>query len=441
MKSMERSISKGPAALLIFILISLCSLNAAQIQKTFTWKYPVNRETNLTFDNYNCDLAVHAWDRSEIEYHLTVEATGKTADDEARLLKYIENFNFGHSGSAVNFSSTFWKNRRNINGKTTLEIEGEKDINLTEFNMKAELWVPAGNALVLESKYSRIDLESFGGKLRLDLYNDNLYGNSLTNTCEISAKYSNFEFRDIKDLNAELYNCDFEAANTGYLTIVSKYSKVNAKSTGKLDIDSYNDKFSFENTGEVNFRAKYSDLKTTSSGNMTIDCYNGSVISGVIDKMEITSKYAEIKADKANEIDASSSFNDKFSFGKINILKIGESKYTGFRADELATSLIESDGFNDNFDIKRTGAGFRGIEVSGKYIDISMGIPVSTDFRLKAAIKYPEIEINEAAYKVRIKVLENADLQFEGVRGTEKADLPLVDVKGFEMKLKISDIK
>ena len=441
MKTMERSIFKGTTALILFLTISLASLSAAQVQKTFTWKYPVNRETNLSFENYNCDLVIHVWDKSETEYHLTVEATGKTSDDEARLLKYLENYNFEHSGSAVSFSSTFWKNRRSINGKTTLEIDGEKDIDLTEFNVKAELWVPAGNALVVDSKYSRIDLESFGGKLRLDLYNDKLYGGSLTNTCEISAKYSNFEFKDLKELNADLYNCDFEAANTGYLTIVSKYSKVNAKSTGKLDIDSYNDKFSFENTGEINFRAKYSDLKTTSSGTMTIDCYNGSIITGIVDKMEIASKYAEIKVDKANEIDALSSYNDKFTIGKVGILKIDESKYTGFRADELSTSLTESDGFNDNFDIKRTGAGFKGLEVSGKYIGISLGIPLSTDFRLKAAIMYPELDINESAYKVRIKTLENSDLQFEGVRGTEKADLPLVDIKGYQIKLKISDIK
>jgi hypothetical protein len=381
------------------------------------------------------------WDKSETEYHLTVEMTGRSADDESRLLKYLENYSFSHSGATVSFSNTFWKNRRSINGKTTLEIEGEKDIVLSEFNMKGELWVPAGNSLEMQSKYSRIDLEDFGGKLRLDLYNDNLFGAGLTGTCEISAKYSNFEFKDIRELNADLYNCDLEAGNTGYLTIVSKYSKVKAKTTGNLDIDSYNDKFSFDKTGEVNFKSKYSDLKTVSSGKVTIDCYNGSIITGIIDKLEISSKYAEIKVERANEINAVSTYNDKFIIGKVNILKVDVSKYSGFRIDELVNSLTGSDGYNDNYDITRTGAGFKVLSLSGKYLDISLGMPVSVDFRLKAAVKYPDLDINETTFKVMSKVLENSELQFEGVRGTEKTEMPLVKINGYEIKLKITDIK
>jgi hypothetical protein len=376
-----------------------------------------------------------------VEYHLTIDVTGKTPDDEARLLKYLENYKFDHSGSVVNFNNTFWKNRRSMNGKTTLEIEGQKNIELTEFNMKGELWVPAGNYMEFQSKYSRIDLEDFGGKLRLDLYNDNLFGGNLTGTCEISAKYTNFEFKDLKDINADLYNCDLEAANTGYLTIVSKYSKVSAKTTGNLDLDSYNDKFSFEKTGEINFRAKYSDLKTGSSGAITIDCYNGSFIANSAGKIEIASKYADIRIDKADEINAVSSYNDKFTIGKINNLKIDVSKYSGFRVAELVNSLSESDGYNDNFEITRAGAGFRGLTINGKYIDIAIGLPSSLDYRLKAAVKYATIDFNESAFKTKTNILENSQLKYEAVKGADKEGMPFIDVNGYEVKLKVSDIK
>ena len=58
---------------------------------------------------------------------------------------------------------------------------------------------------------------------------------NVTGKTEIEDKYSTIEFKDMKDLKADLYNSKFEAGNTGDLKIESKYSKVTAVSSGNLD--------------------------------------------------------------------------------------------------------------------------------------------------------------------------------------------------------------
>lgn len=441
MKTMEKSIFSGLAGLLLSAFLYTAAASEQQVQKTFTWKYQVTKETKIVLDNYNCDMVVHIWNKSETEYHLTVEATGRGEDDEARLLKYLEDYKFSQSGNSVNFRNTFWKNRRSINGKTTLEIEGQKDIELTEFNMKGELWMPAGNPLEMNSKYSRIDLEDFTGKLSLNLYNDNLYAGNVSGYAEITAKYANLEFKEMKDLKADLYNCDLEAGNTGNITIVSKYSKFRAKGSGNLDIESYNDKFSFEKTGDIIFKAKYSDLNTDISGVLDLDCYNGSVTMNGAKDIELSSKYAEFQIRDAGNCKVLNSYNDKLSFGKVSSLKIDVSKYSIYKVDELESSLAESDGYNDNFSVERVTAGFKELNVDGKYTNISIGIPVSVDYRLKARIRYPSLDINESALKTKIKVVENSEMQYEGVKGTEKDDMPVFTVNGYNMSLKIKDLK
>jgi hypothetical protein len=441
MKTLGKSIFKGTTALLLLFLISVTSLTASQVEKTFSWKYPVNRETNLVFNNYNCDLIVHGWEKSETEYHLKIEATGKTEDDEKRLLKFLENYSFAHSGNEVKFGNAFWKNRRSVNGKTTLEIEGEKNIELTDFSMKGELWIPAGSSFELDSKYSRIDMEDLNGKLSLTLYNDNLFGSNLTKAPEIDAKYTTIEFKDMNGVNAELYNCNFTAAAVGAVNVDSKYSRFNAKNAGDVTISSYNDKFSFSSTGNLHFESKYSDLKSDLSGTVILDCYNGTIEITASKNVLLSSKYAEFRLGTTGEIAVGDTYNDKFIVGKANSFNIDVTKYSNYRIDELLSEISVADGYNDNITVTKTGEALKGIKVTGKYEDISLGISSSASFRLQTEIKYPTLLINESAFKTKVRIEDNTGLKFEGVKGTEKDGMPVIEVKGYEIKLKITDIK
>jgi hypothetical protein len=307
--------------------------------------------------------------------------------------------------------------------------------------MKGELWLPAGNSFNLDSKYSTINMGDFNGKLSLSLYNDNLYGGGLAESLTMTAKYANIEFKDINGIHAELYNCTFEAGKIGVTELDSKYSRLKAATAGKVTIDSYNDKFEFTTTGDLKFSSKYSDLTSSVSGKVTLDTYNGTIIINECKSVSLSSKYAEFRFGKTGEIRIGDSYNDKFDIGLVTSVTVDVSKYSNFKIDELGTSLRESDGYNDKITVGKASADLKEITMTGKYNELSVGIPSSLNLRLKAEIKYPTFEFNEASFTIKTKISDDSGLQFEGIRGTEKENLPLVEVKGYNMTVRIQDLK
>jgi hypothetical protein len=421
-------------------LLSAVLASGKDLQETYTWKYSINKDAIVVFDNYDCNLTIHTWDKGETEFHLTVDAETRSDEDAAVLGKYLQNLKFSNNASSVTFRSHFWESRNSIMGRMTMKLEGGKNVALSELTMKGELWIPSGCRFELASKYSEINMEDFSGLLFLDLYTNNFYGGNVEGKAEIKDKYSNIEFKNMKDLKADLYSSKLEALSLGDLKIESKYSKFTAQMSGSLDINSYTDKINIIKTGDITFNAKYSDLKTESSGMINLDCYDGTVIMKDVKDIKITSKYADIQFAVTGNISINSSYSDKLVAVKVNSLKINESKYCSFRIDELINSVTEADGYEDKFMILKTGNEFKELNINGKYVDVSLGLPKTTDYRFRAKIQYPKLEINESMFKTRTKILESSQLEYDAVKGTEKERMPLIEVNGYQISLKIIEL-
>ncbi len=431
------------SALVLFLatgFISFASAAEKELQKTYTWKYNVNKDATVGFDNYDCNITIHTWDKAEAEYHLTVDATTRSDEDATVLDQYIQNYRFSNSATSVKFKSTFWESRNTIMGRMTMVLEGGKKVYLSDMTMKGELWIPSGCRFDLDSKYSEINMEDFAGQLFLNLYNDNLYAGNVSGKTEIDDKYSTLEFKDMKDITASLYNSKLEAASMGNLKIDTKYSKVTTTTAGNLEIDSYNDKYSFTRTGDLTFNAKYSDIKTESSAQITLDCYEGTVSLKEVKDVRLNSKYADFQFVVAGNITVVSSYNDKLQAGKAISLKINDSKYCSFVIDELTSSVTENDGYEDKFTIGKTGKDFKEFRISGKYIEASLGLPGTTDYKFRAKIDYPKLDMDESQLKSKTKIIDGSNLEYDAVRGVEKEGMAVIEVNGYEMALKIVDI-
>jgi len=427
----------------IISLILAIALNGygqdKKIQKTYHWNYEVNEDVRFKFNNYDCDLTIHTWDKPEIKYSMSVDATLKSVEDAKRLDRYIDNLEYTHSAGMVEFNNRFWINRKNIMGKKTLDLKGEKKIGYTEFKMNGELWIPKSCNLFLESKYSGIDLEDINGRLYLNLYNDKLYGGNVNAHCEIESKYSNLEFKQMKDVDADLYNTDIETGDIGNLTIQSKYSSFRAGNVGVVNIDAYNDKYFFGNTGSIKFIDKYSDLTAGYIGNMNTDCYNSTIIlTGVVD-LDLTAKYSKFDIGNANNLNITSSYTDKYKINTLKTLNISETKYGDYKIDELASSLFMEDGYSDKFTIAKTGSAYKGLSINGKYIKMQVSFDKGLDYRFKANVKYPKFDINEEAMSVRIKIKESSQLEMEAIKGIEKEGMPEFTIKGYDMAVTFTE--
>ncbi|MFH0843695.1 MAG: hypothetical protein V1903_13905 [Bacteroidota bacterium] len=440
MKTMKRCPFKLIAFLSLSVLLSTAYAAEKEIQKTFTWKYNISKDGKVTMDNYNCNLVIHTRDKGETELQLKIEADTRSDEDAAILEKYLQELVFSTSPSSVSFRSRFWENRSSLMNRTTMKLEGGKSVTLNSFEMTAEMWIPAGCMFVLNSKYSRINMEDFAGQLVLNLYNDNFYGGSVVSNAEITDKYGTIEFRDMKDIKANLYNSKLSAGNTGDLNIESKYSRVNLASCGKISSISYNDKYEIPKTGDVTFTSKYSDLKTESSGNIALDMYNGTVIMKEIRDVKITSKYTEYQFYTTGRCTISTSYNDKFTCGRLTSLTINESKYLTFRIGYLEESVEDRNCYNDSFTIAETGKDFSGLSLNGKYVTASVTLHGSTSYHLKANIKYADLNIDESSLKPIVKIIDGSDVKYDAIKGTESEGMPVIDLNGYQMTLNIPEL-
>jgi hypothetical protein len=411
---------------------------AKKIEKTYEWKYKVDESVKFTFNNYDCNLIIHTWDKAEIEYKMEVNATLKTEEEASKLDTYLENLEFSHSAGNVEFDNRFWSSKKSVMGRQTITLKKGGKLRFSEFKMKGEMWIPENCILNLKSKYSEINLEDINGRLSLDLYNDKLYGGTVGSPLKIAAKYSTMEFKNVNDIKAELYNTNVETGDAGDLDIVSKYSDVRTGNAGKVVIDAYSDKYSLGNTGDIKFTDKYSDLNAKISAHIRLDCYNSTVDLVSAEDVELDSKYGKYTVEGARNLNIASAYSDNFKIGALHALNVSESKYGVFRLNHLESSILLKDGYSDKIFVTKTGD-FKELKVDGKYIVVEVGLDKDLSYRFKANVKYPKFDINEEDMKVKIKIKEGSDLQMEAVKGEESEGMPAFFVNGYDLAVTLTE--
>ena len=439
MKTMKISIFRTSAALLLSVIFVSACAGAKDIQRTFSWKFNVNRDANVAMVNYDCNLTIHTWDKAETEFRMTVDAETKSEEDTKTLENYLQGLTFSNSPSSVTFNNTFWESRNTIMNKTTMKLKNGKTVNLVSMKISSELWIPSTCRFDLNSKYSQITMDDLSGPLTLDLYNDNLIGGNLFSDAEISDKYSTMEFSNTKNIRANIYSSKLNAGNSGNINIVSKYSRVNIKSCKTLTVNAYNDKYNIPQTEDVTFTAKYSDLVTENSGNLKADMYEGTITMENAGNVEIESKYALYMLSNAGKCSVSSSYNDKLTSRKLTSLKVVQSKYSNFRIDIIDESVKDLDSYNDTFTISETGNAFTGLTLTGKYTKTTLTLPAALSYHFKSVVKYPDFNINESAMKHISKIVDGSDVKWDAIKGNGSEGIPVIEVNGYSMSLTINE--
>jgi len=409
-----------------------------RLAKTYAWSYQVDESAILTFRNFDCDLVIHTWDKPEVEYRMEVNATLRSAEEAAKLDEYLKKLDFSQAKGHMEFNNRFWSSRKVVMGRMTINLKNGGRLRFSEFKMNGELWIPASNHLDLQSKYSEISLDDIQGRLRLDLYNDQLYGKTVESPMAIAAKYSTLEFQTVNDIDADLYDTHVEIGDAGDLDIVSKYSDIRTGNTGKINIDAYSDKYSFENTGDIRFTDKYSDLNAKITGHIQLDCYSSTVYLVSAGDVELNSKYGKYTLEGAHNLNIGSGYSDQCNIGTLHALNVSESKYGVYKLNRLESSLLLKEGYSDKIFVTETGD-FKEVKVDGKYIVLEVGLDKDLSYSFNANVKYPKFEINEEAMKVRIKIKDGSDLRMEAIKGLESEGMPAFFVNGYDLAVTLTE--
>jgi len=426
-------------SLCLIAMVGLKTADGQEIDKTYKWNYKVNPDTRVVLVNYDTDMKIHTWDKPEIEFHMTINAEFRNQDDASDVDTYLRDLEFESTAGKTEINSKFWKSRANIMGFSTMVLERLNTIRYKKFKMECVAWIPENASLELNSKYSEINMEDIGGELKLDLYNDDLFAGSVGGNASIKARYSEMNFTGMKDIVADLYSCEMGTGDAGDIKIITKYSDITSGNVRILDIDSYEDDLTFNNCSDVRFIAKYSDFSTGQAGKLVADTYEGEFTAARITDARVESKYTEYDINNAGNINIISFYEGSLESEKIISLNIEETKYGDFVIEELEKKLNVKSAYEDDISIDRLGTELEKLNIDGKYLDIELGIAFNFDCRLKATIKYPELDIDEDIFRTKIHIKEGSDLEYEGIKGTEKAAMTELLITGYEVNLSISE--
>ncbi len=420
--------------LFLLLMAGLMAQTGSDIEKSYKWSYKLGAEGILTISNYDCDLVIHTWDSEKTELRMIVSAKMRNSEDAKTLDSYLKNLEFDSSPGKVVYNTRFWESRVNIMGRKTLKLKGGKSLLYRNIKIKAEIWMPISARLDLNSKYSNIELDKAEGDLNLNLYNDKLFSDDINGDMEISAKYSSLEFKNCKNIVADLYDCDITTLKAGKCQYNSKYSKISSSEVQDITIASYTDRFTFKNCGNININSKYSDLKTTVAGKVIIDSYEGTFEIDNCLNMEITSKYTDFQNKNVKDILVKDIYEGSIESEKINSLIINKSRYVNYKLGILDKSIRLDEGYEDDFFIDELGPGFSLLELNGKYLKCETIFNNSLNLKFLASIKYPHLELENVDLTTKTKIKESSSLEYEAYKGEVSDAMPLISLNGYEIR-------
>jgi len=411
--------------------------------KKYEWNYDVNADVKVLLKNYDCDVIIETSSTNKVRFAIQIDVESKDDEEINTLKNYLESLSFSANENMVSLETTFWENLNSNNsvGRKVIKmkLKNGESVKLSEFKIKASLQIPATTLLELSSKYSKIEMENVQN-LKLDSYDDKIYGKSVVNEVDLSAKYSKLEFESFGPTIIDIYDCNFTAEKTADLTIKSKYSDINIGQTGNIKIEGYDDNLTFKNTGDIELQTKYSKIISNITGNLNVDIYDSDFEIEEIGNLTISaSKYSGYNFKSVKEVKIATSYDDNFNFGSLTLFKTDHSKYSDFTISNLHTSFEIVDGYDDNVKISNTSGSFKFLSVNSKYGDIDLTTPDSLPLKIDWKTKYGKLNFDESKLTTRIKIKENSDFEYQGIKGVEKENMPYIIIRGYDIKMNLNN--
>jgi hypothetical protein len=386
--------SKILALLFVFIFANAFSQNY-EASKTLSKSKGVSAAITVDISNHSGNLKVNTTGIKSVSIQTEIQVSARNEEDANKIIKAIEDFNFELKGDVLEIDTRFYKNMQSVNNKTTLTLNNGDKVRIKNFKIKHELNIPKAAKLNLKNKYSDVTLGKMDGKANLNLYSSKLIAGDFEKEVIIESKYSKLYVESFKDKSTlNLYDTDIQFKSADDLEIKSKYSKVEGDKAGKLNIDSYDDNFSIAEFSDLKMSAKYSDLISEAVvNNLFLDLYDSNVkISSAI-LGGFNGKYSDLKLGDVKELKIGESYDNDVYLGKTQSVNIAQSKYSKYEIGSI--SKFELSGYDDDVKIDKLNSDFAGISIEEKYSKLELdagSVPFKVDFKMK----YGKIDIPES---------------------------------------------
>ena len=420
--------------LLLCLLFTSLGYAQEEQQKTLSKTFSGKQQVSITH-RYGPLQDVKSSD-GQVKLTAVLSARTKEAGDMELLEKQFD-LEVVESTNILDIKTKFdienWNSR---NGIISLKFkDGSKLKQVKDLKVSFLLEVPDLEKLSLTNKYDEILIrEDLNADLEVTLYDGRLQTANISGQLKIDTKYSKGSIGNFSGGELKFYDSDFNLGNGDAVKLTSKYSKLEFKNLNSFVIESYDDKINWGNVeGDISIIDKYSDFNGGNFKNGRFELHDSKLTLGDGNNLQIKSKYTKFQFGKLQSLSFELSYDDKVEIASLGTLQ-STSKYTDYKLGRLISGL-KVNSYDDDFEIEQFVGPLESIDFTGKYSDISLQLPSSTEFRLEAYAKYGKLQYAESAMETTYYKEKNDEVEIKGKTKNATDSSPLITINSYDGKI------
>lgn len=421
---------------ILFLLLILPLALGAQEEQQKTINKSFSGKRKVTVTHRYGPLNVEKSNDGQVKFVATLSARTKDPGDMPLLEKQFD-VEFTENGDQVQIKTVFdienWNSRNEI---ISLKFkDGSKLNQVKDLKISFTLQVPDLEELKLENKYDEINIkEDIKTNLEVVLYDGRLQTANIDGQFTIDTKYSKGSIGNFQNAELKFYDCTFNLGNGKVINLTSKYSKLDFGTAQDLTMNSYDDKINWKDvSGNISIIDKYSDFVGGDFKNGRLDLYDSQITIQKGDDIQAKSKYTKFKMEQINTLGFELSYDDKVEVEELGMLS-ATSKYTDYLIGTLKHGL-NVNSYDDNFSIGKFAGPLKGINFTGKYSDIQLGLSSTTLYRLQAHTKYGKLLYPESQMETTYYKEKNDEIEIKAMTKGANSESPLILIEAYDGKI------
>jgi hypothetical protein len=369
----------------------------------------------------------------KISVNGTLYGEAEEPEDLELLKRYFE-FEIQESGSTLEVQTHFnVKNWNSRNGVTKLEFQdGTRTGKLRNLRIDATVHVPAGTKLSVANKYDEILIkDGVKNDLSVNIYSGRVDIGNVEGRLMVESKYSKGTIGNFGDAKLDLYDCDLQFGNGKSVSLTSKYSELELGSFDDLEADTYDDKIKWETIkGQLTLKDKYSEFEIGRFNSARLDIYDADMITDGGNELLVKSKYSDISIKEVGKLSFENSYDDHIKAERVGSFS-ATSKYTEFEFGNLRNKIYLR-SYDDELRIDQMGGPLEEIDFEGKYTDLRIKLPQSTEFQLDVNMTYGDFKYPESRFESQIYKEKNDRLEMTGKTKGASDSSPKIKVVAYD---------
>ncbi len=419
---------------IIFSVITISLAAQAEFNEVLKFESAIDPLATVHFKNRSQNAEIKTWNNDAVELQLDVKIKARNQEDINLTLEALRDIEFNDAGSKFFINTTFWESMRS-NTNYKFELCNGKKVNLKDFQISINLFVPKTISIEIDCKYADLKMDEIAGELDLTMHSGKFYASSFGGNAKFNLRYSKAFLENVPKVDAELYDSDIELATCGDLQLKSKYSKIEIENAGDFNFESYDDNITIGKLGKISGEAKYSDFDFGPSVNLDFVFYDCNLTGDDTGSVNGKSKYSKVEMGNAGNVYFNASYDDKFIFEAIESFECPESKYTDYEIDAVRSGF-KLFSYDDNVSINQLDAQFTEVKIKGKYGDFRLGLPESAQCQLLIDMKYGRVDFPEELFERKTYIKDNSKLFVDAkTRNTTGKPTSIIDVSGHDNRL------